>query len=788
MKILDMSQYKNRWWDWTAILLLSVVLSAAYTRLIATGWTESLDVTRSITYLGLMAGLVLGFSRFSPRWTFIFALFFGTFVVPWRIGKVFGDSVAWSERLISLAGRLEVIIRHLIEQRPVPDNLFFIVLMSIILWVISVHAGYSLTRNANPWSMTLPAGVVIVLIHSYDPLSSRLWYLVAYLFFSLLIIARLVYIKNRKRWEQNHTYMPPYLGVDFVRIATMATVILLLVTWTAPALANSIPAAQSAWQQIKQPWNELRNTLDNAFASLKSSLGIVADYYGPNLGLGRGNRLSDTVVFYAFASEEPPDGVRYYWRARVYDIYQNGWSTSLQTTREMEPDKFDLNLPDTHDNTNTNYPFSFQVGVPFSTLMTPHQTVWVSRPSKIEYAPNPDGSIDLASMRASPPLKAGETYQARASFNMVTVDKLRKSGTEYPEWVTERYLQLPDSITNRTIELGNRLAGNLETPYDKAAAITNFLRLNIDYAESVPTLPVDQDLVDWFIFDLGKGFCNYYASAEIVLLRSVGVPARMAVGYAQGEKIPDSDSWIIRQKDAHAWPEVYFPGIGWVEFEPTASQPVLVRPLGFTPENSPGSANNLTDDDPIPDFDLDARERDLREEDPGLITNQTQSIYFLVLISLTIAFILLLIPFIRRRQLYNKLPAIPIILEKSIRRLGLQPPAFLETWAIRAALSPLARAYSEINLALTRLGNRPKLTDTPSERAATLSTALPPAANPTQILLHEYQLGIYSSNHARDVQAAKNAGSEIRSLSIRETISRFLFRKQKTSNRYDRFR
>lgn len=788
MKILDLSRYKDRWWDWTAILLLFVVLSTTYTRLLATNWTETLDVTRSITTLGLITGLVLGFSRFSARWTFAFAIIYGTFVVPWRLGETLGDSIAWHERLLSLVGRLEVIIRHLLDQKPVPDNLLFILLMSIVMWAISAHAGYSLTRNANPWNITLPAGVVIVLIHSYDPISRRLWYLVTYFFFSLLIIARLVFIKNRKRWEQNHTYMPPYLGVDFVRIAVIATVILLLVTWTAPALANTIPAAQTAWQQIKQPWSDLRNTLDNAFASLKSSLGIIADYYGPSLGLGRGNRLSDTVVFYASASEEPPDGVRYYWRARVYDIYQNGWTTSLQTTRELDPDDFELNLPDMQDNSRTLYPFAFQLGVPLSTLMTPNQLVWISRPSKIEYAPNLDGSIDIASLRASPPLKAGETFQARVSFNTITVDKMRKSGTEYPEWVTERYLQLPETISERTFQLANLIASEMATPYDKAAAVTSYLRTNIDYVETVPSLPVDRDLVDWFLFDLKEGFCNYYASAEVILLRSVGVPARLAVGYAQGEKIPDSDTWVIRQKDAHAWPEVYFPGIGWVEFEPTASQPVLARPLGFTPENSSISLDNFREDDPIADLELDQRERELREEDPGVATNRTQSIYLLILIALVFAFVLLLIPFIRRRQLYNKFPAMPIVLEKSLRRLGLQPPAFLQIWAIRAALSPLARAYSEINLALSRLGSQPKLTDTPAERATALTNALPPAANPTEILLREYQLGIYSQNNHRDIQSAKSAGSEIRQLSIKEAISRFLFRKQQPIDRPARYR
>src|SRR3990172_12069398 len=87
MKIINLSRYTDRWWDWTAILLTLVILSVAYSRLIATRWTESLDVTRSITYLGLIAGLALGFSRFPPGCAAFFSICYGAFVVPWRVGK-----------------------------------------------------------------------------------------------------------------------------------------------------------------------------------------------------------------------------------------------------------------------------------------------------------------------------------------------------------------------------------------------------------------------------------------------------------------------------------------------------------------------------------------------------------------------------------------------------------------------------------------------------------------------------------------------------------------------------
>src|SRR5438477_587036 len=77
---------------------------------------------------------------------------------------------------------------------------------------------------------------------------------------------------------------------------------------------------------------------------------------------------------------------------------------------------------------------------------------------------------------------------------------------------------------------------------------------------------------------LRRGYCNYYASAEVIMLRSLGIPARLAVGFNQGQVDTSTNTFHILEQNAHAWPEVFFPNYGWVEFEPTASESPLVRP------------------------------------------------------------------------------------------------------------------------------------------------------------------------------------------------------------------
>lgn len=770
----------ERWLDLPALFLLLVILTTAHSRLIATEWTENLGVTRLLTYSGLVIGALLGFSRFSPRKAALLAVSYGMIIVPWRVGLLWGEGVLWQERLLSLGGRLSKIINQLYNQQAVTDNLLFIVLMCVLFWTLATFTSYTLVRYASPWRIILPVGISLVIIHHYDRyLTSRVWYLIIYLFFALLLVARLEFLRQRSEWKLRNTYIPPYLGLDFVRIALAVTAVVLILSWTAPALAEAVPAARETWSRATAPWMRLRNTFDNAFASLRSSVGLVAEYYGPVLPLGRGNRMADTHLFTVSTPPNPPLGTRFYWRARVYDEYLNGWNSNLITTATLNPTDFDFNFPDLDDNPQEPYAFAFTLATPLSTLMTVNQPVWVSRPVRIELEYSPEGLADIASIRGISPLRAGESYQIRASLNRVTIAQLRNSGENYPDWVTERYLQLPDNISQRTLDLAEQITSDEDTPYDKTIAITNWLRRNIEYSETVPALPAEQELVDWFLFDIKQGFCNYYATAEIVMLRALGIPARLGVGYAQGERMEGvPNAYIVRQRDAHAWPEVYFPGIGWVEFEPTVSQPVIVRPLGDRSDQEENSLSGFPDEEQQDPNLLDPRGGE--EEDAGavlggsVISTVSAIGISVVAVGLLVLAVILLVPILRRRHVFERIPLLTIALENSFQRFGIKPPAVLQRWAQYARLTPLGRSYQEINYALLRLGRFLDNDSTPAERTLILNQEMPATEQTANLLLAEYQTAIYSQYYQPDLEKTRLAGNQIRFQSYRTLLDRLI--------------
>lgn len=173
------------------------------------------------------------------------------------------------------------------------------------------------------------------------------------------------------------------------------------------------------------------------------------------------------------------------------------------------------------------------------------------------------------------PLGVGSTYEYTALASTASPDQLRNAGTDYPGYVERRYLQLPTTITPRTTQLAHSLTASTDTPFDAAMAIQDYLRSHITYNENVPVPPKDQDVVDYVLFDNPQGYCEYYATSMVVMLRALGIPARLVAGYYPGTLDPQQGGYLYRQKNAHAWVEVFFPGYGWIPFEPTASRPDL---------------------------------------------------------------------------------------------------------------------------------------------------------------------------------------------------------------------
>ena len=163
--------------------------------------------------------------------------------------------------------------------------------------------------------------------------------------------------------------------------------------------------------------------------------------------------------------------------------------------------------------------------------------------------------------------RAITTYEAIADLAQPSAALLRSASGSVPASLALRYLQLPP-LDQRIPELARQVTASASTTYDKAAAIQQYLMTRYGYTLDLPrTLP--RDPLANFLFVRKQGHCEYFASAMAIMLRTLGIPARIVNGFRGGEFNDLTGSYLVRARDAHSWVETYVPGYGWTTFDPT---------------------------------------------------------------------------------------------------------------------------------------------------------------------------------------------------------------------------
>ena len=146
--------------------------------------------------------------------------------------------------------------------------------------------------------------------------------------------------------------------------------------------------------------------------------------------------------------------------------------------------------------------------------------------------------------------------------------KARVAGTEYPDDIQNLYLQLPEKLDSRIPQLAQKITATADNPYDKSVLLESYLRRNFGYTLNLAGRP-GADPLPQFLFVTKAGHCEYFASAMAVMLRTLGIPSREVNGFLPGEYNDLAGDYIVRASDAHSWVEAYFPGSGWITFDPT---------------------------------------------------------------------------------------------------------------------------------------------------------------------------------------------------------------------------
>jgi len=779
----------KRWWDIGIALFILAAITLVAARLWVTEWTGDLYILVYLMFFAGLSGIALGVSQFSFLLSFLFSLVYGIFIIGWLFGTTVELEMTWRNRLLyHLGWRLRTAITQFNTGEAVSDPIIFLTIMAILLWFLGSTAAFMLIREGAVWSSIIPLGLTLLIIGHYDQnLALNTGFLMTFLFLALLIVGRMTFLQYQQKWQREGIHITAETNIDLTKTLLILTFVLMVLSWLIPITPTQATHYSQLWETITEPWDNLREELSDLFFVENASSPLSTSYFGDSIGLGTGTPTNEKVVLSVKVETDPPPGYRHYWRGRSYDTFHDSdWTSSPGLSESLLfPDSFEVPHPEWVGEQIAAYTFTSEMNSMIN-LYTTGTPTWVSHPVEAITHILSDGTQDLIALIAEPALTDGEQYQVETRVSLPTVTQLRQTSTDYPDWI-DRYLQLPSNFSPEIENLAAEITAGIYLPYDQAVEITHYLRENIDYSRTIPPVPAGADPIEWFLFDEQTGFCNYYATAEVLMLRSLGIPARISVGYASGDYDRQTDTYTVHKRDRHAWPEVFFMDYGWIIFEPTTSQPAVNLPLGSSYNSQflweewkfPLMDVPIEIPETTPEAILETREENTAEEVESPFDQSTprvkgSRIIWLIVIAFS-SILFLLVIFILLRPTYFKIniQPLPVLLEVALEKMGKTAPGWLKRWSYRARMSAAERAYLQLGHAIKIMGHAITPTETPAERAQILINMIPAAKKAVEEIIHEYHLDIFS-DHIINEERARNAARHVRRLAIRARFKKML--------------
>jgi len=477
-----------------------------------------------------------------------------------------------SSRVTVASLRLGEWLISLVKGNPAVDTTAAGLALCLLFWLVGVWAGWHFRRRRLTFLALTPAGVVLTIALTYTREETNL--VVLYLIVSLALSGLAHYKDLLTDWLKRGVDYSESIAIDSVTIAAPVVVLVVGLAMLTPSLSW-----RDLIDKLREPTRSASGQVtDSAKQDAPPNVATNEEYRSGGLPrlilINTPPELLQNVVM-TVSTEEEALTTPYYWRTRTYDIYTGvGWasrsareSTLSAGTLLIEPDPAYRTVHQRIELASSQDQSAYWTGI-LAQADTDLTIAW--------RLPPPPDSDPLHSGDILGVLASANEYNIFSYIPQVSEAQLQAAGRNYPPEITDRYLDLPDSIPERVLILAGEITGTERTPFDQAVAIESYLRA-IPYSLDVDPPPPGQDVVDYFLFTLQKGYCDYYASAMAVMSRAVGLPARIVVGYASGNYNADTKQYVVRQRHAHTWVEIYFPGIGWIEFEPTGSQSSIYR-------------------------------------------------------------------------------------------------------------------------------------------------------------------------------------------------------------------
>jgi len=676
-------------------------------------WVATSEHLTYVAALAVLFGTIAGNGRMDIRRAGLLGAALGTFVV--MLLTIYADSGGTlRERAVIVATHVNNWLTQAVAGEAATDPTAFVLFLGASVWAASYLGSFALAREHRVWDAILLCGFCLVVNVSLA-LTSLLFDLIVFTLCTLVLLTRLHIVGLQERWRRQNIQPAGEMDWRVLRGGLTWTAVLVIMALVTPRV-GAAEAMSTALTTFEGPYHVVEAEWQRFFAGVSGPSRLRGVSFTDAIRLGLAPNLGDRTVF----TVDVPEGqAGRFWRAVTYDFYTGaGWKTT-------ETDKADRVVPAYGGREKVDFVFDVQVSHG-NLLFSANEA---SKASVAHQFQTGDDRNYSTSLRAVNRHQAVGPYQVTSFVSTADKAALRRSPQSYPAYVKQKYLQLPSSLPQRVKDKARQVAADQLTAYDKAETIESWLRTTYRYSTVVKTPPAGRDPVDYFLFDLKEDFCEYFASSMVVMLRELGIPARLVEGYTTGSFDPTIGKYVVREQNAHAWVEVYFAGYGWIEFEPTPSEQVFSRAddLAGAPAEGGNAGESSGDVNPQGE---DREGRDMPTEGEGGFAGDFGSA------AAEIA------------RNVDPRPALAALILVLLAALA----AFVRfQWRFRGQ-QPLDAAWGKTRLLSSYAGHAASPAQTAYEYAASLGRAVPEIGDPAKTLAHARVLDRYAPAGASDDQ------------------------------------
>ncbi len=558
---------------WLAMLLLAIAVYSVVFAIISANWVNFSYILLFSTAVGLLLGLCIAkIQRFPQAILHLAAVLLGYWLSIWLV-SAFAYHISW---LLLLENLRSVISGGFTSAVSSNSEMVFLFYLTFLSFFLAYFGTWLIYRARLPWLVALVYCAIILVNLNY--IKQDLSYLVIIMLAALIMLIMRIHLVNQLTlWTSEGLYIDrawlQSITRRYVQVGALFTLFILLISLMLPIVSQSTSGA-NFWNNLDNIWANITHGQFSLSSpgTLLQPYQTPANFFGDQLSItGNVNLPAGKVLSYTISSKSQSQ----YLEGFTYDNFDgHTWTSTTSNVGKQFAENTNLPIEamDSKQQVTTTVTI---VNPPEGTkhyLFAPSQPVSFSVPTTL-YG---NGIIATAWTQQNP-LTPGESYQVKSLIPGATAQELMniQSPQDNPNlWSNfdPSYLQTPPDLSSfpivqRTLKQWTHGSTNV---FSAMKALESHLRDQTQFKYSVtnPPVPSKVNAVAWLL-QTHQGYCTYYASAMVIMARMLGIPARIVNGFTQGNFDLQHKVWVVNGEDAHSWVQVYFPGYGWINFDPT---------------------------------------------------------------------------------------------------------------------------------------------------------------------------------------------------------------------------